>query len=66
MSDEGLMTDDIEECLGVVFAARKKCDLSAAELLAWCSAMVANDRVGFIGREPLQSLRDHLQGSKDG
>ena len=27
MSDEGLMTDDIEECLRVVVQALKKCDL---------------------------------------
>ena len=27
MSDEGLMTYDIEECLQVVVAALKKCDL---------------------------------------
>jgi hypothetical protein len=63
MSDEGLMTADLEECLGVVHKALKKCDLPAAEVIAWCSAMLANDRVGFIAREPLLSLRDHLQAT---
>jgi hypothetical protein len=35
--------------------------LPAAEVIAWCSAMLDNDRVGFIAREPLQSLRNHFQ-----
>jgi uncharacterized Zn finger protein len=64
MSDEGMMTDDIEDCLGVVFTALKRCDLPAANVLAWCSRMVATDRVGFIARAPLQSLQDHLQNAK--
>jgi hypothetical protein len=61
MSDEGMMTQDIEECLSVVLRALKKCDLPVAEIITWCSAMLDNDRVGFIAREPLQSLRNHLQ-----
>jgi len=65
MSDEGLMTDDIEDCLSVVIEALKKCDLPAAEVLAWCTAMVADDRVGFIARESLQSLQDHFEAAKD-
>ena len=56
MSDEGMMTEDIEDCLSVVLKALKTCDLSAEEVLAWCSAMHKNDRVGFIAQEPLQSL----------
>jgi hypothetical protein len=61
MSDEGLMTDDIENCLNVVLKAIKKGDLPAAEVIAWCSAMLDNDRMGFIAHEPLQSLRKYLQ-----
>jgi hypothetical protein len=61
MSDEGLMTDDIEDCLNVVLKTIKKGDLPAAEVIAWCSAMLDNDRMGFIAHEPLQSLRKHLQ-----
>jgi hypothetical protein len=61
MSDEGLMTDDIEACLSVVLKALMKCDLPADEVIAWCSAMLDNDRVGFIAREPLQALRQRLQ-----
>ncbi len=56
MSDEGLMTTDIEDCLSVVFKALERCDVPAAEISAWCSAMQANDRVGFIARESLESL----------
>src|SRR5215475_4785787 len=41
MSDEGLMTADIEECLSVVHKAVRKCDLPADEVIAWCSAMLA-------------------------
>jgi hypothetical protein len=61
MSDEGLMTEDIEDCLKVVLEAVRKCDLPADEVIAWCSAMLENDRIGFIAREPLQSLRNHFQ-----
>jgi hypothetical protein len=58
MSDEGMMTEDLENCLNVVLEALTKCDLPADEVITWCSAMLENDRVGFIAREPLQSLRD--------
>src|SRR5262245_29828229 len=63
MSDEGLMTQDIEDCLGVVLKALAKCDLPAAEVIAWCSAMLDTDRVGFIAREPLRSLRNRAQAA---
>jgi uncharacterized Zn finger protein len=61
MSDEGLMTEDIEDCLNVVLKALGKSDLPAAEVVAWCSAMLEKDRVGFIAREPLESLRKRFQ-----
>lgn len=63
MSDEGLMTEDIEDCLSVVVKALEQCDVPAAEVIAWCSAMQANDRVGFIAQERLQSLRKRLQAT---
>src|SRR5262245_32006860 len=63
MSDEGLMTQDIEDCLDVVLQALEKCDLPATEVIAWCSAMLDNDRVGFIARESLQSLRSRVQAT---
>jgi hypothetical protein len=61
MSDEGLMAEGIEDCLCVVIKAITKWDLPAEEVLAWCSAMLDTDRMGFIAREPLQSLRNHFQ-----
>ncbi len=63
MSDEGLMTQDIEDCLDVVLKALEKCDLPANEVIAWCSAMLANDWVGFIAEESLQSLRNRAQAT---
>lgn len=63
MSDEGLMTEDIEDCLSVVLKTLPKCDVPANEVTAWCSGMLASDRVGFIAREPLESLRTRLQST---
>lgn len=63
MSDEGMMTEDIEDCLSVVITALKKSDLPAADVVTWCSAMTANDRVGFIAEKQLQSLRSHVQSA---
>ena len=64
MSDEGLMTHDIEDCLAVVLKALKRCDLPADQIIAWCTAMLDHDRVKFIAREELQSLRTHFQTAK--
>ncbi len=60
-SDEGMMTADIEGCLGVVLRSLKECDLPAEAIIAWCSAMIAADRVGFIANDELESLRSHWQ-----
>ena len=64
MSDEGMMTDEIQDCLSVVLQTLKTCDLPADEITSWCSAMLKNDRAGFIAREPLQSLRNHFEAAK--
>ncbi len=64
MSDEGLMTSDIEDCLNVVIEALAKCDLPASEVAAWYSAMLKLDRVGFICQEPLES-RSHSNRSQN-
>lgn len=63
MSDEGMMTEDIEDCLNVVIKALKKSDLAAAKILTWCSAMTANDRVGFIAEKALRSLRGQAESA---
>jgi hypothetical protein len=43
--------------------ALPKCDLPAHEVLDWCAAMLANDRVGFIARKPLQLLQTQFQAA---
>src|SRR5262249_14769648 len=63
MSDEGLMTPDIEDCLDVVLKALAKCDLRAAEVIAWCSAMRADDRVASIAGHPLQPPQNRPQAA---
>jgi hypothetical protein len=60
MSDEGLMTQDIEECLRAVIPALKKCDLPPGEVVAWCAGMIESDRVGFICDRDLGALRNHF------
>jgi hypothetical protein len=57
MSDEGLMTSDIEDCLEVVVKSLKKSDLPPAEVATWRDRMLKTDCMGFIYREELQSLR---------
>jgi hypothetical protein len=60
-SDEGLMTDDIKECLNPLLNALRQCDLPAAEVRAWCTAMISADRVGFICDEELRALRERFK-----
>jgi hypothetical protein len=61
MSDEGLMTQDIEECLAVVAQALKKCDLPPGEVIAWCAEMAKRDRVGFIFERELGTIRNQFE-----
>ena len=64
MSDEGMMTEDIEDCLSVVLKTLKKCDLPADEVIAWCSAMLDNDRVGFIAERATSVAAKPRPGSR--
>jgi hypothetical protein len=59
-----MMTEHVEDCLGVVIEAVTTCNLPAEEALAWCSAMLDADRVGFIAREPLEVLRGRVQAAR--
>jgi hypothetical protein len=63
MSDEGMMTQDLEGCLGVVLAALRKSELPADKVIGWCSAMRKSDCVGFIATEQLQSLSGFFKKS---
>ena len=62
MSDEGMMTGNIEECLQVVIKALKQCDLPADDVTAWCAGMLKKDRVGFICDEGLRALQNRFGG----
>jgi hypothetical protein len=64
MSDEGLMTDDIEACLQPVLKALRKCDLPATELIAWCADMINRDRVGFLCDQELRALQRRFDKSR--
>jgi uncharacterized Zn finger protein len=63
MSDEGLMTEDIEECLQVVIKAVQKSDLPPAEVIAWCAEMTRKDRVGFVCDTELRALQQRIDPS---
>lgn len=63
MSDEGLMTDDIEECLQVVVQALQKGGLPPGEVVAWCKTMIKSDRVGFIYDTELQAIEHQFEAS---
>jgi len=56
MSDEGLMTDDIADCLRVVIKAVKSSKLPAESKRAWAKKMQGADRVDFICDEELGAL----------
>jgi uncharacterized Zn finger protein len=56
MSDEGMMTEDIEECLHVVINAIAKSDVPVADATAWCAEMTGRDRIGFICDAELAAL----------
>ena len=57
MSDEGLMTDDIEECLAGGHPSPQEERPAAGEMVAWCTAMTKSDRVGCIYDRELQALQ---------
>jgi hypothetical protein len=63
MSDEGLMMQDIEECLQVGVQSLKKCDLPPGDIVAWCKAMTKADRVGFVYDRELEELRKRFEAS---
>jgi hypothetical protein len=56
-SDEGLMTDDIQECLLPVINAVRKAGLKSADVFHWSNLVLATDRVGFICRKEVLALQ---------
>ena len=61
-SDEGLMTEDIEECLQVVTKEIYRTKLhkgpGSQKIVKWCRDMAAADRVEFIFEEELSKLKN--------
>ena len=47
----------------VVIEALATCDLPASEVRSWITSMITSDRMGFIAREPLESLQDQIPRS---
>ncbi|MEQ1828173.1 MAG: hypothetical protein ABL921_19595 [Pirellula sp.] len=56
MSDEGMMIDDIDECLECVIDSLYEADLPVAERLEWCQKMIQTDRTGCISEKRLADL----------
>ncbi len=54
-SDEGMMSDDIEECLKPVIRAVKAA--GGNEAVLWARAMIAADRIGCLCDKELERLR---------
>lgn len=59
-SDEGIMTDEICDCIRPVIKGARKSGLDPAALQTWCTEMLAADRVGFICREELTRMLEAL------
>ncbi|MFO0868834.1 MAG: hypothetical protein U0935_07760 [Pirellulales bacterium] len=54
-SDEGLMADEISQCLNPVIRAVQKA--GGQEAVKWAAEMQRADRVGFICEQELAKLR---------
>ena len=59
-SDEGMMTDEICDCIRPVIKRARKSGLDPTALRTWCTEMLAADRVGFICREELTKMLEAL------
>ena len=53
MSDEGLMWDEIESCLDIVFNAVARSSMPPEKLLAWAARLEVIDRVGLYSQPQL-------------
>lgn len=61
-SDEGMMTEEIQNCIQVVINALKKSELTPKRVSEWSGAMSTADRVGFICDNKLALLGKQLAG----
>ena len=55
-SDEGMMLEDIEQCLTVVFKSLKQSGLESSTIKKWADEMVYSDRCGFIAEQQFKQL----------
>ena len=63
MSDEGMMTEEIVECLHVAIQAFTEADLPRQEVAAWCADMTFADQIGFICDRELCELRKQVDAT---
>ena len=56
MSDEGMMLDDIDDCLESVIESMYDSHLPVAARIKWCEAMLKTDRTKCISTRPLKAL----------
>jgi len=57
MSDEGMMTDDVEGCLRVVVRGVLESDLPPARVATWCDALRTSDRTRCLLTKEINALK---------
>lgn len=61
MSDEGMMTEDVEACWQVVLKAVTKSKLPPTRIVAWCEALRKSDGVGFILDKEIRAVKNRFE-----
>jgi hypothetical protein len=61
MSDEGMMTEDVERCLRVVLRGVEESKLPAERIAEWCDALRKNDRAGYILTKEVNAVKASLE-----
>ena len=57
MSDEGMMSSEIEEAIDLVVVAVKKANLPNEQVRKWCDEMLSADSNGYLETDAIESLR---------
>ncbi len=60
MSDEGMMTEDVEGCLRVVLRGVPESDLPPARVASWCDTLRTSDRTGCLLTKEIDALKHQL------
>lgn len=61
MSDEGLMSEDLEDCLWVAIEAVANSSLADQEIIEWCDRLETLDAIGCHCDQELQQLKEECQ-----